>query len=374
MKWNWQQEEWPNFKHKKSSLEAFEQAFLRQSGVYLGSMKSPVHQDQAAMAIELLCTEAMKTSEIEGEMLNRQSVQSSIRRHFGLAVAKQKAPPAEQGIADLLVHLYKTFDRPLTHADLHAWNAMVTQGRKDLRAMGAYRAHADPMQIVSGPMHNPKVHFEAPPSEHVWAEMTAFVDWFNQTAPNEKGALPALARAGLAHLHFVSIHPFEDGNGRLARALAEKALAQSTGRPTLLALSQTIQSDRKAYYQALESNNQKMEITPWLAYFANVVLLAQARTLLHVDFLIQKTRLHDLLRGRLNARQLKAVNRMFSEGPGGFTGGLSAANYISITRASHATATRDLQGLVEIGALKKTGELKYTRYHLNLNTLPLELM
>ena len=179
-------------------------------------------------------------------------------------------------------------------------------------------------------------------------------------------ALPALTRAGIAHLYFVCIHPFEDGNGRIARALAEKSLAQNLGHPSLIALAYTIERARKAYYSALERNNKDIEITDWLVYFADTINQAQGNTIKRVDFYIAKAKLYEQLRGKLNERQDKVIARMFREGIDGFRGGLSAENYITITKTSRATATRDLQDLVTMGALTKTGELRHTRYYLKL--------
>lgn|GEM_PF-2176929 len=178
---------------------------------------------------------------------------------------------------------------------------------------------------------DPDSYTEAPPSPRVSMEMNWFLEWFNHTAPEGQHPLPALARAGIAHLYFESIHPFEDGNGRIGRALSEKALSQSVGRPTLIALSQTICRNRKAYYTALENNNKALDITDWLIYFTRTVLEAQQYTQRLIDFLIAKTRLYDRLRGKLNERQNKALARMFRERLDGFKGGLSAENYIKIT-------------------------------------------
>lgn len=178
--------------------------------------------------------------------------------------------------------------------------------------------------------------------------------------------MQVLARAGIAHLYFVSIHPFEDGNGRIGRAIAEKAVFQGLGQSTLIALSHSINSKRKTYYEMLERSNKRNEITDWLIYFAGTVLEAQARAQRLLDFLIAKSRFFDRHRGQLNNRQEKAVARMFSEGPEGFKGGLSTENYLRITGTSRATATRDLQDLVEKQALVRTGMLKSTRYHLSI--------
>ena len=169
-------------------------------------------------------------------------------------------------------------------------------------------------------------------------------------------------------MFFVAIHPFEDGNGRIARSLSEKSLAQNLGQPSLIALSYTIERSHRAYYVALERNNKELEITEWLTYFAQTVLEAQRNTIKRVDFYVAKAKLYDRVRGKLNARQDKVIARMFREGIDGFQGGLSAENYIAIAKTSRATATRDLQDLVAIGALTRTGELRHTRYYLNLAT------
>jgi len=369
MKWNWQQQDWPEFRHDSSALNELESRFLRQSGMLQGTLKHIGPDDKMRLTVDLMSTEAINTSEIEGEILNRDSVQSSIRQNFGLETDNRRIPPAEQGIAEMMVDLYRTFDEPLSHSKLFTWHKMLMSGRRDLNDIGRYRTHEDAMQVVSGAIYDPKVHFEAPPSKDMNAEMERFIDWFNASAPNSKNPLPALARAGIAHLYFECIHPFEDGNGRIGRAISEMALSQSLGQPTLLALSYTIQKANKAYYQNLEFSNKDLEITSWLQYFAQTVLDAQGYSQRLIDFLIAKIRLYDRLRGQLNDRQGKAIARMFLEGLEGFKGGLSAQNYISITGTSKATATRDLQDLVEKGAFVRTGERKHTRYWLNIDAI-----
>jgi Fic family protein len=179
-------------------------------------------------------------------------------------------------------------------------------------------------------------------------------------------------RAGIAHLYFETIHPFEDGNGRIGRAISEKALAQSLGRPTLTALAATILRKRKTYYSALEAANRSNEITGWLAWFGATVIEAQRTTIAQIEFVLAKAKLLDALRGQLNERQEKAILRMFREGPKGFKGGLSASKYMHITGAASATTTRDLADLVAKGALTRAGEHRNTRYHLSvpLNHVP----
>jgi Fic family protein len=223
---------------------------------------------------------------------------------------------------------------------------------------------------VSGAIHDPTVHFEAPPSGRVSKEMRRYLTWFNDTTPNTRKNLPALTRAGIAHLHFESIHPFEDGNGRVGRALAEKVLAQGLGQPSLTALATTMLNHRGEYYQALEAANKNNEITAWLTWFAGISLEAQQRSLAQVEFVLDKARLLDRFRSDLNDRQLRVLLRVLREGPEGFKGGLSAGNYMTISKASPATTTRDLANMVERGALTRTGEKRHTRYHLPIPLRP----
>ncbi|MGM5000123.1 Fic family protein [Tardiphaga sp. 538_B7_N1_4] len=366
MTWNWEQADWPNFSYKSETLAPLEQQFLRQSGEFVGACKHMGADDQETLKIELISEEAVKTSEIEGEILNRDSVQSSLRHQLGLGAEKPGIDPAERGISEMMVDLYRNFGNPLDDATMFAWHKMLLSGDRKISVIGGYRKHEDPMQVVSGPDYKRTIHFEAPPSSRMRAEMTRFNAWFNDTAPNGKTPLPPITRAGIAHLYFVCIHPFEDGNGRIGRALAEKSLAQNLNQPSLIALAYTIERKRKDYYASLERNNKDMEITAWLTYFANTILEAQRNTIARVDFLVAKAKFYETYRDQLNERQSKVIARMFKEGIDGFKGGLSADNYIKIADTSRATATRDLQDLVEKGALTKTGELRHTRYALNL--------
>lgn len=369
MTWNWQRPDWPDFTHDKTVLEGYEKKFLTLAGEFIGAFRYIGPQDRETLKIELISEEALKTSEIEGEYLNRASLQSSLRNQFGLESDDDRlVPPRERGISEMMVNLYHSFAGSLSHETLFAWHTMVMAGERHVETIGAYRVHEDPMQVVSGYVGNSKVHFEAPPSQRVPAEMDAFVTWFNDTAPQGGHPLPALTRAGTAHLYFESIHPFEDGNGRIGRALSEKALAQNLGQPSLIALAYTIERERRRYYDMLEHSNKDNQITEWLVYFAETIVEAQRNTLRRIDFYIAKARFYERFAGRLNPRQEKTLARMLREGIDGFKGGLSAENYITITKASRATATRDLQELVAKGALTRTGERRYTRYYLNIET------
>ena len=179
------------------------------------------------------------------------------------------------------------------------------------------------------------------------------------TAPGKTGELPALTRAGIVHLFFESIHPFEDGNGRVGRAIAEKALVQGLGQPTIV---------------ALEAANKLNEISDWLRWFAAIAIEAQYRTLAYVEFIIGKTKLLEGVKGRINDRQQKVLLRMLREGPEGFQGGMSAKKYSTIAGTPPATTTRDLSGLVEVGAFTREGELKHTRYALNIPMHPIPVV
>lgn len=366
MTWNWQKSDWPEFRWEAVRLALAEKEFLIAGGKLAGTVKHLGEEEREQITVDSMSTEAVTTSEIEGEMMNRASVQSSIRRQLGLATDKRNVRPGEQGVAEMTVDLFRGFAVPLSKEMLFGWHRMLMSGRRDLTDVGRYRTGKEPMQVVSGPFGRTKVHFEAPPATRMPKEMARFIDWFNRSAPGGPEPLPALTRAGTAHLYFECIHPFEDGNGRIGRALAEKALAQSLGQPTLTALAATILARRKSYYDALEAANKRTEISGWLAWFAGITIEAQRRTLAMIEFLIDKAKLFERLRGQMNERQEKALVRMFKEGPDGFKGGLSAGKYATITGASPATATRDLVDLVEKGALVRVGELRHTRYQVGV--------
>jgi Fic family protein len=369
MTWNWEHPDWPEFTYDAGALAPQENQFLLQSGTFIGLYAHIGEDDREALRIELISDEAVKTSAIEGEILDRASVQSSLRHQLGLDLKKPNVRPAERGISTMMLELYRNFAKPLDEKTLFAWHRMLLEGSSAIETIGGWRKHQDAMQIVSGPDYKRKVHFEAPPSKIVPAEMKAFIKWFNAIGTGGKSPLPAIARAGIAHLYFESIHPFGDGNGRIGRAISEKSLAQSLGTPALTSLAYAIERKRKDYYAALERNNKakdgsRLEITDWLIYFARTVLEAQAITMRRIGFYLAKAKFYERFRDQLNPRQDKAIARLFREGIDGFKGGLSAENYISITGTSRATATRDLQDLVEKGALNRTGSLRHTRYWL----------
>jgi Fic family protein len=367
MAYNWQQPDWPDFHYKLKGLNDVLFAFMEQTGGISGVLHALNEELQWEAIIQLMVAEAIKTSEIEGEYLSRQDVLSSIRNNLGLeqvhhAVKDKKA----DGVGALMVAVRQSYATPLTQKDLFAWHILLMSGHRHIKA-GAWRSHAEPMQVISGALGKETIHFEAPPSSKVNAEMKRFIRWFNASAPNGANELKiAVIRSAIAHLYFESIHPFEDRNGRIGRAIAEKALAQSLGRPVLLSLSRAIETDRAAYYEALKKAQCSNDVTAWISYFANICLLAQQQARSLVDFILVKTKFFDHFKNQLNERQQKAIQRMFQAGPEGFEGGMNTKKYISLTHASKATATRDLQHLAAIGGLVPQGGGRSTHYHLNL--------
>lgn len=366
MSYNWQQPDWPQFRYDLSGLEEIFLTFAEKTGQVAGLVKGLSPDAQIEAAIELMATEALKTSAIEGELLSRRDVLSSIRKNLGIEHEAQTGDKRAVGIATLMTDVRQSFAAPLSQNKLFEWHRMIMAGHRRIQP-GQWRTHAEPMEVISGPIGHETVHFEAPPSSIVPREMARFIDWFNNTSPD--GSRPikkAIVRSAVAHLYFESIHPFEDGNGRVGRALSEKALSQGLRRPALLSLSRAIEAKRNDYYDALQQAQQTNEITAWITWFVAIALEAQAQAEEHIDFTLRKTRLFNRFRGQLNERQIQILQRMMEEGPTGFEGGMSAKKYMSITGTSKATATRDLQDLAEKGIFVPTGGGRSTHYRIDL--------
>jgi Fic family protein len=367
--YNWQQNDWPDFTWSLSGLEDELFSFAEKVGRVTGKWQALPEDTQQEAVINMMVAEAIKTSEIEGEYLSRNDVLSSIRKNLGLHSETQHIRDRRAaGVAELMIDVRSTYVEPLTKEKLFSWHRMLLGGSEGIR-IGAWRTHTEPMQVVSGAIGKETVHYEAPPSSRVPQEMQRFITWFNDSAPDgRKQIRQAPVRSAIAHLYFETIHPFEDGNGRLGRAVAEKALSQGIGRPALLSLSDTIESNKRAYYDALKKAQRSNEVTGWVRYFVETILDAQSRAEDLIDFTLRKAKFFDRFRDQLNERQLKVINRMLDEGPDGFEGGMNARKYVSITKSSKATATRDLQRLMEIGAFKRLGEAggRSTRYQVDL--------
>lgn len=362
--WNWQHKNWPNFNYKVGLLEKVEQLFLNEQSIRVGINRYMEDAQSHRLLIDLMSTEAADSSAIEGELLNRNSIQASIQRQLGIKTTKVKASSEEIAIAELMSSVYLTISEPLSENMLCAWHDILTKHRRDLEDCGRYRTHSEEMLISSGPDYARKIHFVAPPSNTVAKSMGQFISWFNQT--NE----PLITKAAIAHLWFESIHPFEDGNGRIGRAISEKVLSASGDNHQFIILAQTLLKRRKEYYRQLGQASKSLDINDWLIWFASVCIEAQRNTLSHIDFIVEKDRLFNRAKDKLNQRQEKVILRLFKAGPEGFKGGLSADNYRVITGATTPTATRDLRDLVDKAILVRKGERKSTRYYLNVNYTP----
>jgi Fic family protein len=367
MTYNWQQPNWGKFKYSLKDFEDILFAFTEKSGHLKGLLYAMPKALQEETLIEILVSEALKTSEIENEFLSREDVTSSIRHNLGLFEPTNEIRDVRaKGIGKLMIAVRNTYDEPLSEQTLKEWHQHLFTAQNHI-TVGNWRSHNAPMQVVSGRLDKPTIHFEAPPSSKVSQEMKTFINWFNDTAPNGKNPIKyAPIRSAIAHIYFESIHPFEDGNGRIGRAISDKSLSQSVGYPLLLSLSATIESNKKAYYNALENGQKSNEITPWVHYFLQVIIDAQKNAQELIDFTLKKTLFFDTYSKQLNERQLKSINRMFKEGTKGFEGGMTTKKHMSITQTSKATATRDLNSLAVIGAFIVNGSGRSTSYHLNL--------
>lgn len=320
----------------------------------------------------VLTEEAMRTAAIEGEHLDRDSVRSSVAHRLGLPTAGlPKAPRDVDGLVQVLLDATEGHDRPLGHERLRAWHAaLFPTGYSGLQRItaGAYRQAGDVMQVVSGHRGRQRVHFEAPPGEQVLAEMQALLDWW-QLQPEEGALTDGLLRAGMAHLWFVTIHPFDDGNGRLARALTDMALAQDE-RTTrrLYSLSAQIESEGDDYYKILEQTQHgDGDITPWLCWFLGCFERAIKRSEAELDRVLSKSRFwqHHGHAG-LNGRQRKVLSRLLEAGPSGFDGGITTRKYAGIAHTTRQTAQRDLAALLRLGLLvRNPGGGRSTSYELS---------
>ncbi|MEL6305954.1 MAG: Fic family protein [Bacteroidota bacterium] len=363
MRYNWQQKDWPNFQYQTNDIEDMLFDFAQRTGRISGVLEGLSETEQTEAIINLMVSEAIKTSEIEGEYLSRNDVMSSIRRNLGLnpelPLTKDKRA---EGVAEMMLAVRNDFKKPLTSEMLFKWHTMLMKGNTQIQ-IGKWRTHEEPMQIVSGGMGREVIHFEAPPSKEVPIEMDGFMRWFNTSQTEIK---KPIVRAAVAHLYFETIHPFEDGNGRIGRVVAEKALSQSIGRPVLFSLSKSIEGNKKAYYDALQNAQRSNEITNWINYFVRTVLDAQIDAEQEIEFTLKKTKFFDEHKDSLNERQQKVVRRMLEQGHQGFEGGMNARKYVSLAKTSKATATRDLQDLVAKGIFKPIGGGRSTRYKINM--------
>ena len=373
MVYAWQLPDWPHFRVDTSTVASSVrryQALCIDASKEYGLLEKRVQRDTL---LEWLVSEAISTSAIEGENLNRKDVRSSILNHLGMHDPPVRVgDPRAEGVAALVLDVRGNASEPLSAEMLCRWQSMVVQPRPNLDEpliIGAFRHSSRPMQIVSGPVGYEKVHYEAPPGAEVPREINAFLKWYNGTTPsvNLDQDIPGLVRAAVAHAWLELVHPFDDGNGRVGRAVTDHALFQDMRSVPLFSLSATIDKNRNIYYEKLATVNRSLDFTEWVVWFAETACEAQIEAQYLLAFALEKTRFWDAFGETVfNKRQTKAINRMFKAGPAGFEGGMTARKYTNLTGASRATATRDLGDLVEKGALKVEGRGRSVSYVLQI--------
>ena len=353
MVYNWQLKDWPDFSYNSSAIEDLLLDAITKISLLTGGLNEVTEENKLETVIRVMISEALKSSAIEGENLSEEAVYSSVRNHFGIKPRVKVQDRSAEAISEIIVDAYKTYEEPLSKKQLNHWHSILCADAKSI-VVGSYRKHKEAMQVISGYVGKTKVHFEAPPSSALANEMKNFITWFNATAPGKAQEIKAAPlRAAIAHLYFESIHPYEDGNGRLGRIIAEKALSQTMGFPIAISLSQEIEAKKKLYYQALEQAQKSNEITEWLVYFLNLLISAVETTQKILNFILSKSKFFERHQDQLNPRQVKVIKRMFEEGPGGFKGGMNASKYMKISKCSKATATRDLADLLTQKVFKK---------------------
>lgn len=337
-------------------------------GTLLAKIQDLGFEDQQKAYADILTNEAIETSAIEGQKLELQAVRSSVANRLGLPdgglhpIRNRHA----DGIVSVLLDATKNPEQSLTADRLKGWQvALFPGGYSDLHKVEAGKWRSTPMQIVSGAVGHRKVHYEAPPPEQLKEEMTLFLQWFGKS----RGQMDGILRAGLAHLWFLAIHPFEDGNGRIARTLSDMVLAQDDGRPMrFYSISQQVMADREEYYNILEHTQKgNGEITSWLQWFLGCIQRAMNSSIELLGQTLERAKFWEKANAmNLNPRQQKAINKLFDAGPGGFEGGLTNKKYTNMTGTSRQTAQRELSDLVEKGLFYTEGAGRGVRYGLTL--------
>ena len=351
--WIWQDKSYPNFQFEMGKLEPllleikYYQGLL--NGIYLG-----LNQDSKLQSkLDVLFYEAMETSAIEGEILSRDSVRSSLLKKLDVSGDnKDSSNIHTDGLVDLLLDASRNNHKPLTLNRIFGWhNSLFPTGFSGLHKINVASFRGmEPMQIVSGPIGREKVHYIAPAHEQLNSEMEKFINYVND---NEN---LSIIKAGIAHLWFVIIHPLDDGNGRIARAITDMLLTRESKLDYMLySLSNAIMADKKSYYEILEQTTKGgMDISLWLNWFLNTILNAQKTARDNINHVLEKTRFWDRHKSTvLNARQIKVLERLLNTGKGMFTGGINTRKYASLAKTSKPTASRELKDLVEKGCLQQ---------------------
>lgn len=362
--WIWQQTDWPNFNWDKTVIEPMVRQTRLNQGILLGKMLSQA-QNQKESMLDTLLANIVYSSAIEGEKLNAFSVRSSLANKLGLT-EERPFPTTEQtdGLADIMVDAVDNLDTPLTLERILHWHERLFPAGYTMfnPVVGGQLRGDTPMQVVSGRIDKPIVHFEAPGRDILDGEINQFIHWFNDSKSNT--SLDPLLRAAITHLWFVTLHPLDDGNGRITRLLTDLALAQVEHQSVrFYAMSVGIFANRKSYYEILEQTQKgDVDITPWLIWFFNTLNGTFDEVLKDIDKTVFKTNFwRNVDQTRLAKEQVKVLNRMLD---GDFADGINTSQYHKVAKVSKPTATRHLATLVELGCLVKSGGGRSTRYQL----------
>jgi Fic family protein len=353
MTWIHEHPDWPALTWDAETLASRLADIRHRQGRLLGRMESLGFELRREASLETLTTEVVTSSAIEGETLNPEEVRSSIARKLGIEIGGYVSAGRDvEGIVEMMIDATRNFDRPLTRERLFDWHAaLFPTGRTGMQriTVGAWRpASAGPMQVVSGPAGNERVHFEAPAADRLEAEMARFLGWFEEGT----GIDPVL-KAGIAHLWFVTIHPFEDGNGRVARAIADMALARADGmRERFYSMSAQIETERADYYAQLERQQRgSVDITGWLAWFLDCLGRATGSAEETLSAVLYKAEFWGIAnREPVSDRQRLVLNRMLDPA---FEGYMNTSKYAKLAKCSNDTALRDIGDLVDRGLLVK---------------------
>lgn len=346
----WQYPEWPSFTWNDSRLIALLSEVRNLEGKIQGMMDGLGFNVQSMTALNVMTEDVLRSNEIEGVILNSDKVRSSIARHLGIDTAGLPQPDHyTEGVVQIMMDAVTNCNKPLTPERLFNWHAaLFPTGRSGMYpiTVGAYRTGGEPMQIVSGAMGKEKVHYEAPPSDVVPDMMTDFLTWIN----SDNTVIDPVLKAAVAHLWFVAIHPFDDGNGRLTRTITDMQLAKADGFPLrFYSMSAEILREKKAYYEILEhTTSNSTDITEWLEWFLNTMKSSILRAKETVKRVVCKSSFWQRHREiPMNERQVRVVNMLWD----GFTGKLTSSKWAKITKTSQATALRDITDLIEKGIL-----------------------
>lgn len=369
--WLWQSSRWPTFNYDVSRLIEPSNRARDAAGELRGKAAAIGAQDLRLVQADIWAQSAVATAAIEGEILDMAAVRSSVAGRLGIVGTPQVSVPRHiEGLLEVMNDAATHWEQPLTDARLIQWQTLLfPEGRSGWQTVetGTYRTQGDPMQVVSGPAGREVVHYSAPPAAAVRAEMRTFLDWFNRT--QETRELDGILRAGIAHLWFETIHPFSDGNGRLGRAVIDRAISQEMRADSRLqGTSMGLHREQRAYYEALNAAQRGTgEITGWLTWFTNAFCGACRASIVLIDEALERARFwSEHKQVDLNERQRKALNRMLVAGPKKFEGGMTPRKYGALNKTTYITSNRDLVDLVEKHLLVREGAGRSTYYNLTI--------